>query len=953
MSNRSNEILKKIDSIINANSANRFHEIEKEMVVFGIRKYLYQAIVNSDYLPLWVIYLDEKEYFNLDALNILDYDPKRTTEIKWDIIECLTNTLKTIAKISDCHEYLKIIDIVNRLIENECEKTDDEKFNYPNIVVKLITNLPIKEISECHIRYIKFALGKVSLQVSSIIHTDFLPKLVESRNRAILVKLLPILLGYKTIVNTYSSSSNKYESLYDGHFLKKLSEEYNEKIYTIIEALTFSMPIKILNEIVRSDKESFNEYQIRTIENHPQSVFTDEYEYRIVYFIRDSLLLLKIDDLKTAVKHLFRRKHPIFTRLALNTVRERYKNIGYLFWDWTQKQKNPFDIKYIHIKHELWLMLKENAIGFTDTQIDQIITWIESKDFSYYNTGDYSGEEIACSIAYRKKEWLLTLRDIKNPVVDELWNKYTSINSDEVRHPSFDFYLEGMERAKTETSPEDFNKMSNREIVDFLSCFSGPDRHARDGDSVYDLQHIFEITVKDRPERFIHDLDSFKSIDLVYISSILGGLKDAWRSKKAIDWEKLFKFIEQIILSDNFRHYIVKEDSFNYKNWVIDAIADLIGEGVNNEETAFDPSLMERAEYILLTLSEIAVTPATQTNDVITYTLNSSKGRIYTTLIKYSLRYSRLNKQDNKHRWKSTIKTFFEDRVINNPESSPEIWVTVGQYLTNLLYLDSGWVIDNINHLFPKERDEHWKSVFNAYIFFSRTIYQDLYKTLKDNGHYTKALYTSFESVALNEDLNKPLMNHIGIAYLSGIEKLDDQESAISILIEKEDPEQYQRLVEYFWRIGSDITDEKRNLVRLIWSELYPHLKRQKMNPKYHKALSTLTMLVSLFKDIDDEMLEWLKLSSIFTPEQYQLYHLIDYLEKIVEHSPSQVGKLYLFMLDCNITFREFHDDVYNTIRKIYETGLVDIGNEICDKFVENGDFSTRDLFEEFNQDMQ
>lgn len=89
-------------------------------------------------------------------------------------------------------------------------------------------------------------------------------------------------------------------------------------------------------------------------------------------------------------------------------------------------------------------------------------------------------------------------------------------------------------------------------------------------------------------------------------------------------------------------------------------------------------------------------------------------------MINYSLRFARLSQKKGRKRWVEDIKRYFTKCLDRDFEgSSFEFSVTVGEYLANLYYLDNKWVFENINRIFPKDDEEHWKAAFVGYLFTS------------------------------------------------------------------------------------------------------------------------------------------------------------------------------------------------------------------------------------------
>ena len=104
-------------------------------------------------------------------------------------------------------------------------------------------------------------------------------------------------------------------------------------------------------------------------------------------------------------------------------------------------------------------------------------------------------------------------------------------------------------------------------------------------------------------------------------------------------------------------------------------------------------------------------------------------------MVNYSLRYARLNCKDSENRWKDSIKEEFTIRLEKEIGSSIEFSVVLGEYLPNLYYLDKHWVIANLERIFPKKNKVYWDAAFIGYLFYSSTVYANMYKLLSQNEH--------------------------------------------------------------------------------------------------------------------------------------------------------------------------------------------------------------------------
>ena len=138
--------------------------------------------------------------------------------------------------------------------------------------------------------------------------------------------------------------------------------------------------------------------------------------------------------------------------------------------------------------------------------------------------------------------------------------------------------------------------------------------------------------------------------------------------RKTFDWAAVLEFIRHIFLSEQFwtERY---EEGFNYRNWVLFAAADLISEGTKDDTHAFDARLLPLAEEILLILVDKAQQSVSTLDNLPTDVLNSDRGRVFSAMIDYALRFARTNESEYTDcRWPYAIRADFTKRLDRNVE---------------------------------------------------------------------------------------------------------------------------------------------------------------------------------------------------------------------------------------------------------------------------------------------
>jgi len=804
-------------------------------------------------------------------------------------------------------------------------------------MVKIICKLPLEKITKEHIEFIGTSLRSKwgnSLLAAEIGRT-VLPRLINNETKELLLKLMDdVILEYK---KNDRGTTDRYTFIMNEYRPNEILKKYKLAIAKLcgIEAAEIGLNKMLI--ITNEDKSQFKNVWIPTIEDHPQTGFLDRYECQLVRFVRDMFELSKPNRLKAKINDLIKEEHPIFKRIAVHTINYHYKDLNDLFWHW---EGNPLDEG--PAKHELYKLLKVNCSLFSEKQIEEVLTWIESKKYYISNEIKEDKERIEKLQAYYKKEWLSALLDTKDPNVISSYEKYQRIDPTELDHPGLD-YWSGSRVGAGFTSPiekvELLNK-SNREIAEYLINYKGGIRWGEP--SQEGLSEYLKGCVSEDPEKFANDMGPFLNVQRVYQHALLWGLSEAWRGKKNFPWDGPLSFMSKIIETDNFWGEKYKEESYNYRNWIISQTANLIEDGTRDDNHAFDAELLPEAEKILLILAEKAQSDLSEMHDLLTSVLNSSKGKIFSAMINYSLRCARLSKKQQGERWVRSIKDDFDRRLHREVEPSPEFSVILGEYLANLSYLDEKWVIKNINCIFPKDNDKHWKATFTGYLFSSR-VYKNLYLLLRENDHYTKALQSDFGDSFITERLAQETC----IGYLEDWENLDDKTNLICKLVRNGNVNQLSAIVSFFWRQRDKLTDKIKAKVKPLWRELFDFLSQNQEKLEYQKIISNLSEWLSLIDDIDEQTLERLKLSAKYIRVGVNKSFFIEYLLKHAPKTPAKVGEIYLEILNAELYPDYKKENIQGIVRILYDQGQKEIADKICNMYGEMGFDFLRAIYEE------
>ena len=567
---------------------------------------------------------------------------------RWNVLGYLENVARQNANNPTDEITASLVSVVDSIIsyKNEAdERIDNSTTDW--IMVKIIFTFPVEKITEGHIEFIRTALrsqwSAVSL-VASEVDTSALNQLIHRNAKELLLKLLDVVLDYQ---KKNISIGEKYVPIINEYWLNDMLEKHKTNIAKLCATQAAEVALRKMRDIISDDAEQFHAAMITTIEDHPQMHSPNDYQCRLVRFVRDMYGLAEPKQLREIIITLIQEKHSIFKRIGIYTINVHYEELNDLFWEW---QGNPLEEQWL--KHELYELLKARSLSFTKEQITKILNWIETKN--YYTPKDLKEEsDLEKSLAYYKKEWLSALTTTNDPDVISAYQKYEAIEPHQPDHPGFDFWMETRWGGNvSQIDKDELLKKSNAELAKYMRDFKEtggwrePDRR--------DLSTAFRDCVSNHPEQYSADLAPFLDVNRMYQHALIWGLYDAWHAEKTFPWNNVLKFISELIASGEFWSEIPGTVNYSYRNQLIGQIADLIKEGTKDDRHAFDSGLLPVAEEIVLILAEKTNFQIEEDNGFMYLALNSPRGQVFSSMINYSLRHSRLFGKDTA-RWVSLL----------------------------------------------------------------------------------------------------------------------------------------------------------------------------------------------------------------------------------------------------------------------------------------------------------
>jgi len=846
----------------------------------------------------------------------------------WNVLPYLEyvatkNREKPLPEITDV--LAEVVDSIISYRDKNGERVDNYRTDW--FATKIIFMLPYNIWNEKHIDFIGTAIQTTfgGLLIQNEIGKSVLPALIDNKAVALILKLLEVILGYK---KTTGKTGEKIKPVMDEHWLRDALEKFKKNIAELCGPEAGEIGIKIIKKELKEEEGKFLYIWIPTIEDSSRNQFPDKYECQLVFFVRDMFANSRPEKIRDMVEGLLRKEHSIFKRLAVHTINRYYEEFNDLFWNW---QGNPLDEH--SCKHELYELLKDNCLSFSKEQINKVLGWIESKDY-----GKYDEERADRALAYYKKEWLSTLLETNNPDVLSKYAEYDKKEPTKLDHPGLLTWSESWVGDISPIQPDELLKKSNEEIAEYLKTWKEEDRWH--GPSQDGLRDCLKQCVSKNPKKFTENMGPFLEVQRIHQQSILRGFCEV-RNAAEISWKDVLEFVTKIIESDEFWNEKYEKEGYNYRDWIISSIAELIENRANYEGNIFGDELLPQVGKILLTLAEKTQAERPQMKRLIDSVLNSPKGKVFSAMIHYSFCYARSNK-DKEVKWPEDIKKDFTRRLDRGIETSLDYSVTLGKFLGNILYLDEKWVSENIEKIFPKENETHWKAAFEGYLSYSQRIDKKTYQLLRENGHYTKALQTEFSEDYVAEKL----VQHICIGFLEDWEKLDDPESLICLVLNKGSTKHLWEIIHFLRSVEGEETHKKvKERIKPLWKTMFDLLEKHQGEPDYQSVISNFYLWLDVVDEIDDEIKEWLKLTAKYVNVGFHASELVERLSKHVDKTPQNVAEIYIEMLNAGAYPDYDQKDIIKVVECLYQRSYKEQADRICNMYGEVGYYFLGEIY--------
>jgi len=912
----------------------------------------------------WFYPLKKEGYFNPDKAP----GPKPSDQAgyfvipEWNILQYLERVSRQADKSENERYINELLEIIKNVTEYHI-KRDKALDNYRTwfYFTKILINLPTERIPLEIMDLIpiwldsKFDTSLCGSEIGLKLLPKFLTDDPEDIEKA--EKIIEAITAIKTVILSGERAEivgkgEEKRFIVDPYWIGKIFKKHADSIGKKCSVkVIIDLNQKIKNLLTKADDGTYHSF-------YEEKEYPAEKPLELLTLFLKRVLLVKsktdIESTKKILKEYINDEYLYFLKMTLFVIGQNMDKHSDLFWEIldTEIGKKIME-KSLYMGDELRILLK-NLQDLSDKQKVTLKEKIEesAKQFEHE-------EEAEKYKAFHKQEIYEALSHDQyfKSLYDEM--KITT-QADVALHPAIGKSEVRVGPGPSPLTKEEIVQMSNNELAEYMETFKTRDFWR--GPTVGGLADVLAATAKEMPEKFINNLSPFKNISFIYVYKILQGIKDAWNEKKSIECKKLFQFLKEYIDREVFweNRFISRKDNWPDNadcRWIIGIVTDLIQDGTRDDAWAFSEAYFENAEEILfLILNKLKADEEKEITDHVTYTLNTAYGRAITAFILLSLRIARVN--DNKGiekdiKWSHKYKAKY-DEILN--KNVMEGFTNLGRYLPNLNYLDKEWVKSKIKNLESQKGDKYWEAFMQGYLSIER-LYNAIYKIMRN--HYKFAIDFEFKE----EQYSERFVDHVSIAYLRGIESINDSESLFKRIVDNFKHEQINAIIGLFWMQREYINEngEKYKDIRKrildFWGLLYEkYYNKESLKDDDKKVLSNLVKLAAILPEINDEYFKWLMLSSPYVNIGYNASFLIEYLNELKDKGDNRetakyIGKIYLRMLKTFPIPNYDQKHIISIVDFLYKKGEKEILDKICDIYSRNGYLFLRNICEKYSDD--
>jgi hypothetical protein len=834
----------------------------------------------------------------------------------WSALDYLVAIAKQAGTANDLALANHIIEIV-RTVSRWRESNGQPRHNYQTArrFTEILGSLPTSVVSEADLDLLATWLNDrfERMLVAVAINETLLPHLLSSSRAEDWDKAVKVLQHATAItwVEEPGTKTKAARTILDDYYLHQLLNRH-------VQALAAKRPqdtVQLLEGRVRDvyatdlHKEYSSVYR-PAIEDNDQNHRFRSAENRTVEALRDALVTWVANEPKAAESYLEDLLHSdleILRRIAIHVLNKHWPAMHSLYLPFVQGE--PFTSGHLH---ELYALLAERFAEFTGTERDATIEALRRIPRPKH------AEDPELARKRLQRRWLAAIVGKGAGHADD-W--MAELSADPTvgplpPHPDFTSYMTSSwgPGASPYTIEELVGFADARLLTERVNDF---EETGTWGSPTLDgLSSTLQNAARTSPAAFLRVLPDLVDASNGFQQAVIRGMQQAWDAKEqspqcnwAEGWEQLISFFEQLLAAPG-----PVADENNQHKWLLATIADCLRAGTQDDEHAYPPTLLPRAQAIIDALLQQLPAETKLTDDPMSTAINTPKGRAIEALFSHALRVCRVaDRAIGNHTagW-TQLRPIF-DRELNACQSNNVEFSTLcGAYLAQLEYLDVGWTAEHIPHIFPEtvQINDHAAIAGLAYAGFTRNIYEYLLR----GGIVDRALQYDLKG----REVREKLLERIAAAYVWGIETLDSPR--FQAIFANGNPKELEQITWTLWTLRhQNVADEQRERILMFWDRCVTWAHSQTTVPG--TLLSTLSGLATYITAVDERGSRLLLAVAPHVGIDYRVYEFIDELLRLAEQNPVVITDVLAAMTEAHVPEYDYEDRLQTLLKKLAANG--------------------------------
>lgn len=631
------------------------------------------------------------------------------------------------------------------------------------------------------------------------------------------------------------------------------------------------------------------------IEPHDQNRSSESAQQVLVSLFRDALeqhSRSRPDTARSYVDQLLASELQIVQRTALHCVRVIYPQLEPLI-------NSAIDPRFFGApyRHELWWLLHDHFRHFTADQRHRTLKVIGDLE-----EAEDAGVRQRQATAYRQASWFAAIQD--DAEGRKRFDESVSIAGAEPEHPDFSSYTSvGWVRHESPIDVEELKALTPSELVGRLRAYVEPAQLGFREAGYEGLVKAVRPVIKADPLKYVAGLQEFRSLDLPFIYEVIEAYGELWREDASLPWGAIWPGLLQ------FAHDVVSHGVFwsegnktspkgfvGNRYWINGSIGRLIESGTKSDDRAMPASCHESALYLLeFIIARESGEEFSAEKDAVSIAINSPRGRCLEALINLSLRECRLQhaEEGNHDRAWEKFQPHYDREFARTGEH--EFATLFVNYLPNFLYLSKSWTLSRLPDAFDASNSTRWSCAMQAYAYVAN-VYQEIYRFLRDGGHFVAAL----DDINLSDRVSEKIVQNACVAYLHGQEQLHDVDGLIGLIARRRMPKEISHVIRFFWSLrGSPrLGQAERERVVQLWAFFDRDVSDASVEGtvpigKFIRWLEYLPRLEGEFLE-----LALRAASALCDTQENYTYDLLRTLARFSSDTPNEVAEVWLRALE-------------------------------------------------------